>query len=63
MTEIETLQKTIAAQEKQLKALKQAIDILNRRGSDTDKRARRNSDKILRASNDINNIKRKLGGK
>lgn len=61
MTELETLQKAVTAQEKQIKALKQAIDILNRRGADTNKRVRTNSDKVRRAANDINTIKRKLG--
>lgn len=61
MTELETLRKTVAEQEKQLKALKQAIGILNNRGIDTDRRARRNSESIRRSNNDINTIKRKLG--
>jgi len=61
MNEIETLQKIVKEQDKQLKALKQAIDMLNRRSIDTDKRARRNSESLRRSTNDINTIKRKLG--
>jgi len=61
MNEIETLQKLVKEQEKQLKALKQAINILTKRSVDTDRRARRNSESCRRATNDINTIKRKLG--
>ena len=62
MNDIETLQKLVKEQEKQLKALKQAIDMLIRRSTDTDKRARRNSESCRRTTNDINTIKRNLRG-
>jgi len=62
MNDIETLQKLVKEQEKQLKALKQAIDMLIRRSTDTDKRARRNSEGLRRITNDINTIKRNLRG-
>jgi len=61
MNDIETLQKIVKEQEIQIKALKQAINMLGRRAADTDKRARRNSESCRRADNDINTIKRKLG--
>ncbi len=60
--EIKDLKETVAEQAKQLITLRKAIDILTMRLSDTDKRARRNSESIRRSGNDINNIKRKLRG-
>ena len=60
MNDIQTLQKIVKEYEQQIKALKQAIDILSKRGVDTDKRARRNSEGLRRVTNDINTIKGKL---
>ena len=60
MKEIETLQKIVKEQETQIKALKHVINLLSKRGVDTDKRARRNSEDLRRVTNDINTIKRKL---
>ena len=57
MNDIETLQKNY---EKQIKALRYAIDVLQKRLMDTDKRARRNSEELRRVTNDINTIKGKL---
>lgn len=60
MNDIQTLQKIVKDYEQQIKALKQAINILQKRGMDTDKRARRNSENIRMAKIDINSIKGKL---
>lgn len=59
--DIESLEKTIEFQEKQIKALKQGLALLEKRIMDTDRRARRNSEILRQTGNDINNIKRKLG--
>lgn len=55
------LKQIAESQEKQIIALRKAIDVLMRRLQDTDKRARRNSESIRRTTNDINTIKRKIG--
>ena len=60
MDEIKELKKIIEQHEKQLIALKKAIDILQAHIVDTDKRCRRNSESLRNSTNDINNIKRKL---
>ena len=60
MNDIQTLQKTVKDYEKQIKALRYAIDVLQKRLMDTDKRARRNSEELRRVTNDINTIKGKL---
>ena len=60
MNDIETLQKIVKDYEKQIKALRYAIDVLQKRVMDTDKRARRNSESLRRVTNDINTIKGKL---
>jgi transcriptional regulator of met regulon len=60
MDEIKELKKIIEQHEKQLLALKKAVDILSARLVDTDKRTRRNTENLRHSSNDINNIKRKL---
>lgn len=60
MNDIQTLQKIVKDYEQQIKALKQAINILQKRGMDTDKRSRRNSENIRMAKIDINSIKGKL---
>ena len=60
MDDIKTLQKIVKDYEKQIKALRYAIDVLQKRLMDTDKRARRNSEELRRVTNDINTIKGKL---
>ena len=60
MDDIKELKKVIEQQEKQITALKRAVDLLNARLIDTDKRTRRNSETLRTSTNDINNIKRKL---
>lgn len=60
MDDIKELKKIIEQQEKQITALKRAVDLLNARLIDTDKRTRRNSETLRNSTNDINNIKRKL---
>jgi hypothetical protein len=60
MDDIKQLKTVIEHQEKQIKALKKAIGLLERRLIDTDKRSRRNSESLRNSTNEINNIKRKL---
>ena len=60
MDDIKQLKTVIEHQEKQIKALKKALGLLERRLIDTDKRSRRNSESLRNSTNEINNIKRKL---
>ncbi len=60
--DLSKLKKIAETQEKQIMSMRKVIDILTRRIQDTDARARRNSENLRRATNDINTINRKMRG-